>query len=184
MRLLILLFLMFFVPVTIAQNEWWKTEGNSKNEKEKQIEEIKEGSIEKATVEKKLKANDSIIEPEKIEKGSINIVKSSAIDKIIEFKSTAIPPNSGPLMSGYRVQLFFDQNRKEVDEARSTILEIDDKAVTYVEYKAPNYFLLLGDFRTQLEAEKARSELIEEFPTALVVKDEIHLPKIKEEEEN
>ena len=185
MKLIIVLLLMAMTPIAFTQNEWWKTE--KKSESKSKTEDIKEKKplieAKKVTPEipKEIWINDSIIEPKDIKPGKINITKSGSVDKIIEFKSATIPPNLGPLMDGYRIQLFFDQNRTEVDKANSTILQMEYESPTYIEYKAPNYFLMQGDYRTKLEAEKIRSTLTSEFPEAIVVEDKIYLPKIKEE---
>ncbi|HLV42562.1 MAG TPA: hypothetical protein VKY37_09800 [Brumimicrobium sp.] len=176
MKLFIVFFLLALTPVAFSQNEWWKSESESKmQEKKKEREEVKATSSDDTVV-------NNITETKEIQPGKINVVKSSSIDKIIKFKSAKISPNTGPVMDGYRIQLFFDQSRSAVDKARSTALQIDSDTPTYIEYKAPNYLLLLGDYRSQLEAEKARASLIYEFPEAIVIEDKIYLPIIKDEE--
>jgi hypothetical protein len=117
----------------------------------------------------------------KIEPGEIEIKKDKRIDKLIEFKSTTIPPATAPQVDGYRVQLFFDQSKTKVNEARAKVLEIDPNYDTYIEYDAPNYNLLLGNFRTSLEAEKLRSELREHFPAAIIVDSRIYFPALLED---
>lgn len=198
MKLVVVLFLMMFTSCSFSQNEWWRFGKNTETKNQE-----KEGERENDPHENVIK-NDSLVaeqteeveeeeskwvtqrtyNPEKATTGNVNIIKNPTIDKLIKFKSATIPPNMGPLMDGYRIQIFFDQSRKAVDEARTKMLQINDESETYVEYKAPNYFLLLGNFRTQLEAEKVRSELTSEFPAALVIKDKIYLPKIEEEVED
>ncbi|RFC54259.1 SPOR domain-containing protein [Brumimicrobium aurantiacum] len=188
MKFVPFLFALIFTSCSFSQNEWWRIGKSNEAETEEvetTVEETPEEIIKetpKDTVTE-LWVNDSIKEPEEFKKGTINVSKSSAVDKIIKFKSTTIPPNLSPLMDGYRIQLFFDQDRNEVDKARSKVLQMDDETPTYIEYKAPNYFLLLGDYRTKLAAEKVRAELNAEFPTAIVVEDRIYLPKIDGEEE-
>lgn len=181
MKLIIVFFLMVITPVAFSQNEWWKSGSDKKKEQNK-----KEDTQEIKDVQPIMK--DSVFyhseKPKVIEPGKIQVVKSTSVDKIIKFKSATIPPNMGPVMNGYRIQLFFDQSRSQVDNARSTALQMDSETSTYIEYKAPNYLLLLGDFRTQLEAEKMRAKLTSEFPEAIVVEDKINLPKIKEIEKN
>lgn len=190
MKLIVVLIIMTIVPVAISQNEWWRigkgseTETQSEETVEKETPQEVEQNIEKVFPPKEEKqdwVNDSITEPKNIRPGKINVVQSPSVDKIIKFKSATIPPNMGPLMQGYRIQLFFDQDRSAVDKARSTMLKMDDRSRTYIEYKAPNYFLLQGDYRTQLEAEKFRATLITEFPAALVVEDKIYIPEVKED---
>ena len=121
------------------------------------------------------------VEAQNIEPGKIEIKKDKRIDKLIEFKSTTIPPATAPQVDGYRVQLFFDQNKTKVNEARAKVLEIDSNYDTYIEYDAPNYNLLLGNFRTSLEAEKLRAELREHFPAAIIVDSRIYFPSLDED---
>lgn len=170
MKLIVVLFLMVLTPSVFSQNEWWKSESENKKQKAP--------NVSKTEITK----DDSINEPEEFQAGKITVVKNPSVDKIIKFKSATIPPNMGPIMDGYRIQLFFDQDRSAVDKARSEALKIDGETPTYIEYKAPNYLLLLGDYRSQLEAEKVRATLTSEFPEAIIVENKIYLPKIKEDE--
>ncbi len=165
-------FLFFFINafLTFGQaEEWWKTEG---------------GQAEKEATRETTAVNDrdTISEDTVFERGSVTIKKDPRIDKLVDFKAAKIPPAQAPQIDGFRVQLYFDQKRKNVDEARSKILTRNSGAETYIEYKAPNYNLLLGDFRTRLEAEKVRAQLLEEFPEAIIVKDRIYFPELEKED--
>lgn len=187
MKLIVVLFLMAITPIAFSQNEWWRVGKSSESENKTEEVTPKETpqQIEKAAPvnsKENVWVGDSATESKNIKPGKVNIVKSGSVDKIISFKSATIPPNMGPIMDGYRIQLFFDQSRTEVDKARTTMIQKDLNAKTYVEYKAPNYFLLQGDYRTQLEAEKVRAQLTTDFPEAIVIEDKIYLPEIKVEE--
>ena len=154
-------FLLFSISTlcTFAQDgEWWKSDDttNVSNQDDADVD-------------------------QNIEPGNIEVKKDSRIDKLIGFKSTTIPPATGPQIDGYRVQLFFDQNKTKVNEARAKVLEIDANYDTYIEYDAPNYNLLLGNFRTSLEAEKLRAELREHFPAAIIVDSRIYFPDLAED---
>jgi tRNA U34 5-carboxymethylaminomethyl modifying enzyme MnmG/GidA len=129
----------------------------------------------------KVTAQHDTLEEVNVEPGEIKIVKDKRIDKLIEFKSTTVPPATAPQVDGYRVQLFFDQSKTKVNEARAKVLEIDVNYDTYIEYDAPNYNLLLGNFRTTLEAEKLRAELREHFPAAIIVDSRIYFPDLVED---
>ncbi len=164
MRKLIFLFSIMITFSSFGQTgQWWKG-GNDQDEKQADTS---------AAVKVE---HDSIV----YEKGKVTVSKDPRIEKLIEFKGAKIPPATGPKKDGFRVQLFFDQDRKQVDEARSKMLQLDRSADTYIEYKAPNYNLLLGNFRSRLDAEKARSKLLQEFPEAIIVKDRIYFPEIEE----
>ena len=161
MKLVLFLILSFVVVTSFAQEgEWW-------NNDEADTSEVNNNQ-------------DSLVEIV-LKPGEIKITKDKRIDKLIAFKSTAIPPATAPQIDGYRVQLFFDQSRTKVNEARAKVLGIDANYDTYIEYDAPNYNLLMGNFRTSLEAEKLRSELREHFPAAIIVKSRIYFPDLQED---
>ena len=46
----------------------------------------------------------------------------------------------------------------------------------YVSWKAPNYRVRVGDFRSRLEAEKVLQSILIGYPNAWVIKDEINFP--------
>lgn len=189
MKSIIVLFLMFLTPLAFTQDDWWKTESDSSKQDAKQhTETLRRAPKSLSRIDysdtNNLNDTNDYKEPDVFQPGKITVEKSPLIDKVIKFKSATIPPYSGPIMDGYRIQLFFDQSRKQVDEARSEVLEIDSDTPTYIEYEAPNYFLLQGNYRTKLQAEKIRASMVTEFPAALVVKDKIYLPEIKIEKED
>lgn len=108
----------------------------------------------------------------------VEIIKDARIDGLVQQEGAAIPPATGPQLNGYRVQLFFDTNKAAVDDARSRFVTMFPKVDTYVLYTAPHYFLKVGDFRTQMEAEGVKSQVTQAFPTSFVVKEKINLPRI------
>ncbi len=110
--------------------------------------------------------------------GDVTIIKDNRIDALVKKQGMVIPPATSPQLVGYRVQLFFDSERKAVDEARSKFIALFPKVDTYVIYNAPNYFLKVGDFRTLLEAERVKENLAKDFPTSFIVKEMINLPRI------
>lgn len=114
------------------------------------------------------------------QKGDIKVTADPRIDKLVDFIGTTRPPAYGPQISGYRVQIFFDTEKSQVNNARAQFLAISPKEDTYIEFTAPNYTVKVGNFRTKLEAEKLRSEIIMEFPAAIVIPEKIYLPKIAE----
>ena len=104
--------------------------------------------------------------------GDVKIVKDNRIDALVR--------NEGAVstITGYRIQLFFDNNKASVDDARSRFVAMFPKVDTYVTYTAPNYFLKVGDFRTQTEAEKIKAQSEGSFPTSFIVKESVNLPRI------
>ncbi len=110
--------------------------------------------------------------------GNVEIIKDDRIDILVKQKGAIIPPATSPQISGFRVQLVFDSNKKLIDEARSRFVSSYPKIVTYITYNAPNFVLKIGDFRTKQEADKVKDGLMRDFPTCFVVKEMINLPRI------
>lgn len=108
----------------------------------------------------------------------VSIVKDSRIDDLVRAQGQTGTGTGTMEINGYRLQLAFDTNKSFIDEARSKFSASYPKVDTYVEFIAPHYFLKVGDFRTQLEAEKVKAATAAQFPTGFVVKEKINLPRI------
>jgi hypothetical protein len=108
----------------------------------------------------------------------IEIIKDSRIDLLVKKQGEIIPPATVPQITGYRIQLFFDTEKKAVDDARAKFISMYPKVDTYLIYNAPNYFLKVGNFRTHLEAEKVKISIDKDFPTNYIIKELINLPRI------
>jgi len=107
-------------------------------------------------------------------KAQVTVVKDSRIDELVKAQGQ----NATPEINGYRLQLAFDSNKSFIDDSRAKFAAQFPKVDTYVEFVAPHYFLKVGDFRTQLEAEKVKAATSAQFPTCFVVKEKINLPRI------
>lgn len=110
--------------------------------------------------------------------GSVEVIKDPRIDNLVRKQGEIIPPATGPQINGYRIQLFFDSNKSLVDQARVKFISRFPKVDTYVTYNAPNYFLKVGDFRTELDASRIKAEVSGDFPTSFIVHEKVNLPRI------
>jgi hypothetical protein len=108
----------------------------------------------------------------------VEIVKDSRIDGLVKSQSQPIPPSTVPQIMGYRLQVTFDSEKATIDDARAKFIAAYPKVDTYVEFIAPHYFLKVGDFRTQMEAEGVKAAMQSQFPTCFIVKEHINLPRI------
>lgn len=110
--------------------------------------------------------------------GNIEVISDPRLDLLVKKQGMPIPPATSVQITGYRLQLVFDSDRKVVDEARAKFISEHPKVDSYLLYNAPNYILKVGDFRTQMEADKWKSQLIQSYPTCFVVREKINLPRI------
>ena len=110
--------------------------------------------------------------------GKIEIIKDPRIDALIRKQGETTSPTGVVTIPGYRVQIFFDASKTKVDDMRNSFSRTHPKIEAYVTYNAPNYFLRVGDFRTNAEAERFKQEISSKYPSSFVVKERVFLPRI------
>ena len=108
----------------------------------------------------------------------VQVEKDDRIEALVKIQSAVTPPSTVPQLNGYRLQVTFDSDKAVIDEARAKFIAAFPKVDTYVEFIAPHYFLKVGDFRTQMEAEGVKAAMQAQFPLCFVVKEKINLPRI------
>lgn len=101
----------------------------------------------------------------------VQIIVDPRVDERVAAKSSKQMP-------GYRVQLCFDSDKNVIDQARATFVQEFPKIDTYVRFEAPNFNLMVGDFRTQAEAEALVNRIRGKYPLTIVHKEQINLPRI------
>jgi hypothetical protein len=118
-------------------------------------------------------------------KGEVIVVKDPLIDSLIakrielnKAKPTVNNPTSPAIVSsmGYRVQIYYGADRREVFSQQAKFKAAYPKLNTYITYKEPNYFLRVGDYRTRLEAQKFLNELKASYPTLFIFREKINAP--------
>jgi hypothetical protein len=83
------------------------------------------------------------------------------------------------LVPGYRVQIFFESGNYSKDKALETaevFAENFPNIRYYLSFKEPYYRLRVGDFRTLIEAKGFLNQIIQIYPSAFEVKDNIYFP--------
>lgn len=125
-------------------------------------------------------------------KGVVSVVKDPMIDSLIARRiELSLKPNTAPAevstgkpgttivsQMGYRVQIFYGSDRREVFNEQSKFNSSFPELNTYITYKQPNYYLRVGDFRTRLEAQRLMNELRPLFPTLFIFREKINAPNL------
>lgn len=123
-----------------------------------------------------------------MEPGRVTVKQSPQVDSLLALYSdlhTSLmknPDHKG--IPGYRIQIFFDSGSNSSDRAKSASEDFSKKyenIPSYITWKAPNYRVRVGDFRSRLEAEKALQSIIKDYPNAWVIKDEINFPNLNQQ---
>jgi hypothetical protein len=84
-------------------------------------------------------------------------------------------------IDGFRVQLFFESGNNSKDKTmniRDQFLRRYPQIGAYVIYSSPYYRLRVGDFRTEIEAERFLQRIIRRYPAAYVVSTKIRFPEL------
>jgi hypothetical protein len=77
------------------------------------------------------------------------------------------------VQDGYRIKIHFGIDRDAAESIRSKFSTQFPDYNTYKEYQQPNFVVLVGDFRTKLEAFESLKKVQVEFPNAFIVKGKI-----------
>ena len=114
-------------------------------------------------------------------RGKVEVVKDSLIDTLIAKRSGLLKTNTTTPIAeqeyGYRVQIFLGSNRQAAYSAQAKFKDEYPEFRTYITYTEPNFRVQAGDFRTRLEAEKLKNELIRSFTSLFIISGKINPPK-------
>jgi hypothetical protein len=113
-------------------------------------------------------------------KSSVQVIQDDRVDLLVS-KHVQINQNRNGI-DGYRIQIFFDSGNNSKTKAQSIYEEFMQKYPSvgaYLSFKAPNYKVRVGDFRTKLDAQRFLNEIIAEYPNAWIINDLINLPKVE-----
>ena len=87
-------------------------------------------------------------------------------DSVGAKKVTANTTNA--LVYGYRVQVFFGNDRKTAYFQQAKFKSLYPELNAYVTYTQPNYRVKIGDFRTRTEAQQIIAKLRPDFPNLFI----------------
>ncbi|MCX6245113.1 MAG: SPOR domain-containing protein [Bacteroidetes bacterium] len=110
-------------------------------------------------------------------KGEITIVQDEKVDLLVS-KHVRINQNKEGI-DGFRIQIFFDSGNNSKTKAQSIYEGFKAKypdVRAYLSFKSPNYKVRVGDFRTRLDAQRFLNEIIDQYPNAWIIADNINLP--------
>lgn len=113
--------------------------------------------------------------------GEVKVTKDERLQKLTDFVGTPQKNESSVKIKGYRVQIFFDSDKDQVNQKRADYLSRHSEQPAYVDYLQPNFRLRVGNFRTKLQAQKWQDELKIDFPDAIIVEDWVDLPQLQKE---
>jgi hypothetical protein len=112
--------------------------------------------------------------------GTIQILQDGRVDQLVNKHVLLNQRSQG--IDGYRIQIFFDSGNNSKTNARSIyegFLAKYPSMKAYLTFKAPNYKVRVGDFRTKLDAQRFLNVIIVDYPNAWIIADQINLPQVE-----
>ncbi|NOR86243.1 MAG: hypothetical protein GQ527_01400 [Bacteroidales bacterium] len=85
------------------------------------------------------------------------------------------------LVTGYRIQIFFESGNYSKDLALQTAEEFNElypEIRYYLSFNEPYYRIRVGDFRTIIEAKGFLMKILSKYPSAFEVRDMIYFPPL------
>jgi hypothetical protein len=79
---------------------------------------------------------------------------------------------------GYRVKIHFSADKTKAREVESKFAIKYNDVPTYEEYQQPNFVIIVGDFKTKLEAYELLKKIKEDYPYAFIVKSKVRPMKL------
>ena len=125
-----------------------------------------------------LLASTSVFAQGTTREGTVEIIRDPAIDRLVEQHIRFNQSREG--IQGYRVQIFFDSGTNSKTRGQSAYELFSARypdVAAYLTFKAPNYKVRVGDFRTRLDAVRFQQMILQDYPGAYVISDLIRLPK-------
>lgn len=99
--------------------------------------------------------------------GLVTIHEDENITSLMEVIADAELP-----LDGFRIQLYFGK-KDEVNETRNAFVQQFPDYSAYVSWLQPNFRLRVGDFRTRIQAERFKNEILSDYPNCYIVRDHI-----------
>jgi hypothetical protein len=81
-------------------------------------------------------------------------------------------------LSGYRIQLAFDSDKKLIDSLRLKFITSYPKTEAYISFEAPYFNFMVGDYRSEIEAGLFKQQLLGAYPLTVIQRTRIKLPRI------
>ena len=113
-------------------------------------------------------------------RGTVKVFKDPRIDSLIAHRN-ALKSSSGGASKfstqGYRVQIFSGASRKDAYNVQARFQSEYPGVRTYISYRAPDFKVHAGDFRTRLEAEKQLQDMKGRYNGLYIMAAKINPPK-------
>jgi hypothetical protein len=99
------------------------------------------------------------------------------VKQLMDKKASYNRLNNGEY-DGFRIKIHFGVDRIKAREIKSKFAVKFQDYTPYEDYDQPNFIIVVGDFRTKLEAFEALKKVQIEFPNSFIIKSKIKPMKV------
>jgi hypothetical protein len=107
-----------------------------------------------------------------------NTIQTSLKVRSLQEKKEEYHKRTNGESDGYRVKIHFSADKTKAREVQSKFSMKYSDVSTYEEYQQPNFVIIVGDFKTKLEAYQLLKKIKEDYPYAFIVKSKVRPMKI------
>lgn len=93
--------------------------------------------------------------------------------KALQEKKAEYHRKTGGETDGYRVKIHFSADKSKAREAQVKFDSKYSSIASYEDYQQPNHVVMVGDFKTKLEAQELLRTIKADFPYAFIVKSRV-----------
>ncbi|MCF8424890.1 MAG: SPOR domain-containing protein [Bacteroidia bacterium] len=110
-----------------------------------------------------------------------NAIQTSLKVRALQEKKAEYHKRTNGESDGYRVKIHFSADKTKAREVQAKFSTKYNDIKTYEEYQQPNFVIIVGDFKTKLEAYDLLKKIKEDYPNAFIVKSKIRPMKLTKE---
>lgn len=107
-----------------------------------------------------------------------NAIQTSLKVRALQEKKEEYHRRTNGESDGYRVKIHFGSDKTKAREVQTKFSSKYTDIPTYEEYQQPNFVIMVGDYKTKLEAYEAMKKIKDEYPYAFIVKSKIRPTKL------
>ena len=122
----------------------------------------------------------STIQQKEQEQGDVMIFQDMRVNELVY---NHIEQNKRKGIPGYRIRIYADLGsgaREQSQATKARFYELFPEIPIYMEYVSPYFRVLVGDYRTKIDALKDFNRIKRYFPSAFIVPNEINYPELEE----
>lgn len=107
-----------------------------------------------------------------------NAIQTSLKVRALQEKKEEYHKRTNGESDGYRVKIHFGSDKSKAKEVQAKFSSQYNDVPTYEEYQQPNFVIMVGDYKTKLEAYELLKKIKQDYPYAFIVKSRVRPTKL------